>query len=201
MILTKCIVIGESGIGKSSISNFYATGSLADGDHNPTIGIEFYSKIITAKNKNLKLQIWDTAGQERFASIVAPYFRDACGVLICFSIANRVTFEKLNRHVDSVKKYCPKNTCILLVGTHSDLNSKREVSHDEAISFSKLLNIPYFEVSAMTGTNINKCFEKMINDICDAYDNGLLEYEVLLDEFETEEPSQKNSRYSCCGMM
>jgi len=27
-----------------------------------TIGVEFGSKVVTCKNKNIKLQIWDTAG-------------------------------------------------------------------------------------------------------------------------------------------
>jgi small GTP-binding protein len=198
MILTKCIVVGESGVGKSSVSNFYTSGVLADGVHNPTIGIEFYSKLVKMNGKNLKLQIWDTAGQERFASIVVPYFRDACGVLICFSIIKRETFDKLGKHIDGVKRHCPKHTCMILVGTYSDMQSKREVSHEEAERLAKELGIPYFELSAMTGSGINHCFDKLLNDICHAYDEGLLEYETLMDVFELEPASPKKS---CCGIV
>jgi len=193
-------VVGESGVGKSSVSNFYTTGVLADGVHNPTIGIEFYSKLVKTKDRCLKLQIWDTAGQERFASIVTPYFRDSCGILICFSIAKRETFEKLQKHIGGVKKHCPKHACLILVGTHSDMQSKREVSVEEAERLAKELNIPYFEVSAMTGVGINQCFDKLISNICQAYDDGLLEYETLMDVFELE-PSTSTPRKSCCGIV
>jgi Ras-related protein Rab-2A len=31
--------------------------------HEPTLGVEFGSKVFHIQNKKIKLQIWDTAGQ------------------------------------------------------------------------------------------------------------------------------------------
>jgi len=58
-------------------------------DHDATIGVEFGSKTLSIRNKNIKLQIWDTvflyfivwnliitkAGQESFRSITRSYYR------------------------------------------------------------------------------------------------------------------------------
>ncbi len=54
----------------------------------------------------LKAQFWDTAGQERFRSIQKPYYKsidffilDAKAVLLCFSLADRRSFENLNHWI------------------------------------------------------------------------------------------------------
>ena len=110
MIITKCIVIGNSGVGKTSLSNCYTTGKNADGNHIPTIGIEFYTKKLIKNGKNINLHIWDTAGQERFRSIARSYFRDAHGAVICFSIANKKSFEKANcSKFKLLKPFSPKS--------------------------------------------------------------------------------------------
>ena len=61
----KLVVIGDSGVGKSSLINYFDKG-LFFSKHQPTIGADFANKEITIEDKTAVLQIWDTAGQERF---------------------------------------------------------------------------------------------------------------------------------------
>lgn len=58
----KFIVIGDVGVGKTSLISRFITGQF-DPNHNFTIGIEFGDKSIQVNNRRVKLQIWDTAGQ------------------------------------------------------------------------------------------------------------------------------------------
>ncbi len=199
MILTRCIVIGDSGVGKSSLSNYYATGDLADGSHIPTIGIEFFSKHLEVKDKKLNFQIWDTAGQERFRSIAKSYYRNAHGALICFSIMNRKSFEHLVEHFDDVVEYFHPNVRRILVGTCSDLNDQRTVTYREAIDMAEKYGVEYFEVSAKTGGNVSECFNKLAGDICDAYDEGLLLYEKQVDYFDLQVNDDNNGGL-CCNL-
>lgn len=57
------IIIGPPGAGKSSLLNRFTRDEFRDG-YNPTLGVEFYSKVINVDDDTpIKLQIWDTAGQ------------------------------------------------------------------------------------------------------------------------------------------
>ena len=72
--LFKFILLGDSNVGKSCLMSqflekkFY---SIID----PTIGVEFGSKVIQVSDKIIKVQIWDTAGTENYRSITRSYFR------------------------------------------------------------------------------------------------------------------------------
>ena len=54
----------------------------------PTIGVDFYSKTINYKEKQLKLQIWDSAGQERYKSLIPSYIKGASIIFIVFDISS-----------------------------------------------------------------------------------------------------------------
>lgn len=60
--LFKYIVIGDTSVGKSCLLLQFLEKKFKF-DHDTTIGVEFGSKIINVKDKQIKLQIWDTAGQ------------------------------------------------------------------------------------------------------------------------------------------
>ncbi|KAF9033977.1 hypothetical protein BDZ89DRAFT_538474 [Hymenopellis radicata] len=79
----KVVVIGASGVGKTSLRSQYITSRFSTG-YRATIGADFISKTITvpgAEEEEVVLQIWDTAGQERFSSLSTAFFRRADAVL------------------------------------------------------------------------------------------------------------------------
>jgi small GTP-binding protein len=70
----KFIIIGDSGVGKSSLINQYTQGHF-ESKIEPTIGVEFATSTIEVQSKKVKLQIWDSAGQENYRSITRSYYR------------------------------------------------------------------------------------------------------------------------------
>jgi small GTP-binding protein len=62
--LFKVLLVGDSGVGKSSILLRF-TGSEFIDEVGTTIGVDFKIKYLDLQQKRLKLTIWDTAGQER----------------------------------------------------------------------------------------------------------------------------------------
>lgn len=66
--LFKVLLIGNSGVGKSSLLLRFADDVFND-NFMPTIGVDFKIRTIDVDQKTIKLQIWDTAGQERFRTI------------------------------------------------------------------------------------------------------------------------------------
>ena len=58
----KLLLIGDSGVGKSSILLRFTDGTF-DEDIGTTIGVDFKVKVMPYCNQKVKLTIWDTAGQ------------------------------------------------------------------------------------------------------------------------------------------
>jgi len=57
----KYILVGHSGVGKSSILLQF-TDQRFDPTHEMTIGVEFGARLITLGDQIIKIQIWDTVG-------------------------------------------------------------------------------------------------------------------------------------------
>ncbi len=90
--LFKVLLIGNSGVGKSSLLVRFADDVFTD-NFMPTIGVDFKIKTLMVDDKSAKLQIWDTAGQERFKTITSSYFKGAHGVLVTYDITDRESFN------------------------------------------------------------------------------------------------------------
>lgn len=69
VIENKIVVLGHTGVGKTSLVNQYVRGTF-QGNSTTTIGAAYTQKFIDVQNYRVSLQIWDTAGQERFRSMV-----------------------------------------------------------------------------------------------------------------------------------
>ncbi len=164
--LFKILLLGDSGVGKSSILNKYVDNIFSD-SFISTIGVDFKISNKTIKNTKVKLQIWDTAGQERFKTIVSSYYRGAHGIIMVYDITDINSFENVKHWMSEINRHCNNNIQILLVGNKSDLYRHRQVNHSDATNFAKFHNIQFIETSAKTSENIENCFTKIIENIID----------------------------------
>ncbi len=158
----KILVIGEGAVGKTSIATRYTTGGFKE-SHLMTVGANFMLKNLEINGQTVKLSIWDTAGQEKFRKVVESYYKGGSGVLICFAINDRRSFEALEYWYSSTQKHLGTNAKYVLVGNKSDLESDREVKKEEAESWAQAHGMKYFETSALKNTNIKEVFEYLAN--------------------------------------
>ena len=70
----KIVVLGDMGVGKTSISVMYQKGEFSE-THQPTIGGSFMTKEVELDTHTVKFEIWDTAGQERYKSLAGLYYK------------------------------------------------------------------------------------------------------------------------------
>lgn len=133
--VVKCILLGDRGIGKSTMLNVLSTGRF-DPNIVSTIGIDFAAKTISLpeyNNHKIKLQIWDTAGQEKFKSIVRSYLRDAYIGFLIFDLTDRNSWNNLVQWKEDLENSNNRYEGIphiVLVGTKSDLRN-RVISAEE----------------------------------------------------------------------
>jgi len=88
-ILFKIVVLGESGVGKTSLLLRYVQNKFTIATKS-TIGSDFLSKQdIIVEGRPVNLQIWDTAGQERFQGLGTSFYRGADGVCFVFDVTRK----------------------------------------------------------------------------------------------------------------
>ena len=165
----KIIVIGDSAVGKSSLTLRGTKNHFKD-FYTPTIGFEFLSFNIRIKNQTVKLQIWDTCGQEVYRSLISSFYRNSSLAIIVYAIDNQESFDNLESWLDEIKSQTHPNLRIFLIGNKSDLEDQRLISKETAEELVKDHNIDLFmETSAKTGINAQDVFVKAAKMLLEDY--------------------------------
>ena len=164
----KLILIGNSGVGKSSIIQRYMKQTF-ENSYKCTIGVDFLMKTLEIKNKVVKLQLWDTAGQEKYKSMVSSYYRGANVALVVFDLTDHSSFDSLPIWIENYYKNGPEQKNIILIGNKKDMVEERKVTQEEAELFSETNNMIYFETSAKEGDNIEYVFNYTAEKLLDFY--------------------------------
>ena len=157
----KIVLIGDSGVGKSSLVLRFADDTFSE-SHMSTIGVDFRVRNIQSEDgKVTRLHIWDTAGQERFRTITTSYYRGSQGVVIVYDVTKRSSFESVAGWLHDIRQSMPDDVPLLLVGNKSDLVTQRQVSWAEGLACAATFDAAFLESSAKCGHQVDECFERM----------------------------------------
>lgn len=181
--ISKCILIGDSCVGKTSLLRQACESKFANNEI-PTVGIDFGSlRYKMADDMILKSQIWDCAGQERFRSIVRSYFRGANIVFLVFDKTNYQTFTNLENWYNTVINNTKRNESFVffVIGNKCDLTTYNpydnsvNVDEKDAQKFADSIGGTYFETSAKTGKNVKEIFKIANKKLYDLYLEGKID--------------------------
>jgi len=154
--LFKLLIIGDSGVGKSSLLVRFADDCFS-GNYITTIGVDFKIRTIEIHGERVKLQIWDTAGQERFRTITATYYRGTHGVVIVYNVCSGESFANVKRWLQEIDQNCEVVNRIL-VGNKNDDPSRKVVLTEDAQKYADSMGIQLFETSAKNNLNVEDMF-------------------------------------------
>lgn len=165
----KVIMIGDIGVGKTSIIRRYINGYF-QANYKATIGVDFCSKsvVLPESKRHVNLSLWDLAGDERYGMMTNVYYKNSMGVIIVFDLARVETIRNAIRwYYDAVKKYeqFGSKPCILFVGNKSDLQTVSKVEYMEILSSVLDKTLGCVEVSAKDDTEIIDCMETLLKAI------------------------------------
>jgi len=163
-MMFKVVLVGDSFVGKTNIMSKYLKNEFHE-DSKATVGVEFGSKQFIIEGHTIKAQIWDTAGQERYKAITSAYYKGAKGAFIVYDITRKNSFEAVEKWVSDVTAVADKKITIVLIGNKSDLEDQRQVTKEQGEEKSSKLEIAFLETSALSGENLEKAFEMMINEV------------------------------------
>mmetsp|Transcript_18595 Transcript_18595/g.46411 ORF Transcript_18595/g.46411 Transcript_18595/m.46411 type:complete len:220 (+) Transcript_18595:277-936(+) len=163
--LFKILLVGDSGVGKSSLMLRFCDDTFNERQL-ATIGVDFRTKHLVLKRKNVKLAVWDTAGQERFRTMTSSYYRGAQGVILAFDVTSAETFYNLPKWISEVRSHSTHEKAkLLLVGNKVDLANERQVSREKAEEYAESNGMKYVETSARTNIQVGAAFAELAGDI------------------------------------
>lgn len=151
----KVIMIGDSGVGKTSLMFRYVDNMFSP-TFITTIGIDFKSKILDVEDKKIKMTIWDSSGQERFRSITTSYIRGSDGIVLVYDVTDVNSFENINYWVNQISKLSD-NIPMIIVGNKADREDKK-ITTDMGLELAKKYDCKFYEVSAKNNTCVEDMF-------------------------------------------
>lgn len=181
MFLIRVLIIGETGVGKTSLLVRFNEGTFTL-NQKTTIGVDYKAKELIIKHTvttnaetlsnadakenetddRVKLQIWDTAGQERFRSMTSAFYSKAQGVVLTFDVCQRDSFLSLPSWIKDIRRDAPAGCIIVLCANKVDFEeSIWLVKREEFTAFAKQHNFPLFEASGKSGVNVQEMFAEL----------------------------------------
>ncbi|XP_031572186.1 ras-related protein Rab-38-like [Actinia tenebrosa] len=167
--LYKVLVIGEYGVGKTSIIRRYTEGYFSP-NYKLTIGVDFALKVIHWDPKTkINLQLWDVAGHERFGHMTRVYYKYAIAAVIVFDVSRPATFEAVFKwYKDISEKVMLTNESpipIILLANKCDLE-EFPVDHEKLNLFCQENRFAgWFPTSAKEDKNIDEAMRFLVQSI------------------------------------
>ncbi|XP_076759208.1 RAS oncogene family member Rab32 isoform X2 [Xylocopa sonorina] len=169
--LYKILVIGELGVGKTSIIKRYVHQFFSQ-HYRATIGVDFALKVLNwDPHTFIRLQLWDIAGQERFGNMTRVYYKEAVGAFIVFDVTRSATLDavvKWKQDLDS-KVQLPDGSpipCVLLANKCDQQKEGLVNTPTKMDEYCKEKNFAgWFETSAKENINIEEAARFLVNKI------------------------------------
>eukprot|EP00062_Callorhinchus_milii_P027006 gi/632989795/ref/XP_007883839.1/ PREDICTED: ras-related protein Rab-35-like [Callorhinchus milii] len=196
--LFKLLIIGDSGVGKSSLLLRFSENTFS-GSYITTIGVDFKIRTVEINGEKIKLQIWDTAGQERFRTITSTYYRNTHGVIIVYDVTNPESFVNVKRWLHEISQNCD-SVCKILVGNKNEDPTKRRVETADAQRLSEELGVCFFETSAKNNTNVEEMFNAVTYIVlrCKKETRARLEERHQVVKINSKSSKRKPAVKKCC---
>ncbi|POM75986.1 Rab7 family GTPase [Phytophthora palmivora] len=220
-VLLKLIILGDSGVGKTSLMNQYVNQKFSN-QYKATIGADFLTKEIMLDDKLVTMQIWDTAGQERFQSLGVAFYRGADACVLVYDITNPKvgfnsamllirgidfvllqSFEKLDTWRDEFLAQAgprdPDAFPFIVLGNKVDKEVDRRVQKEKAQEWCRSKNvqqpIQHFETSAKEATSVEDAFQTIATT---ALQKGQEDDIYVPETIDLSGTTSKRESSSCC---
>jgi Ras-related protein Rab-8A len=155
--LYKLLLIGDSGVGKTSLLFRFAEDAF-NATFISTIGIDFKIRTIDIDGKKIKLQVWDTAGQERFRTITTAYYRGAMGIILVYDVTCQTSFDNIRNWIKNTDEHASNDVEKMILGNKCDIEGKRVITFEKGERLAAEYGVKFYETSARESVNVETAF-------------------------------------------
>lgn len=167
----KICLIGEGGVGKTSLIKRYVFDQFSDG-YLITIGTKVTKKEIkiinpvSQEDMRVTILIWDIMGQKGFRDILRDaYFYGAQGAIAVCDVTKKETLYELEGWIESLFAVS-ENVPLVFIGNKVDLVDEAELTFKDVRAFASNYQEPtVFLSSAKNGVNVNLAFKTLAEKI------------------------------------
>jgi len=203
-IPVKVILVGDSGVGKTSMISRYLNQLKEHIDS--TVTTSYYTKLEIIENYKLNFHIWDTVGQEQFRSLNSLFFKDAQICLMVYDITREDSFTSIKDYwYEAVLANGLEGVIFGVAGNKNDLYMNEKVDKEEVRDFCNEINATF----RFTSATQNICIDELFKELGKKYVNSdfikELEPEYFAKNsrngsFQLEESDLKNKKRKkkCC---
>jgi small GTP-binding protein len=166
----KITVIGNGGVGKTSLIRKYTKGSFQK-EYIKTLGAQFSKYDEKIHGNAVKLFFWDIAGQSQFSFMRPTFYKGSKAAIIVFSHGpgEEDSFDNVEEWHEDIKKYCG-DIPIILFGNKLDLTDPEKLNDEKAVNFAEKRNfLGYYRTSAKTGNGVYEAFQAMIKNLYEKF--------------------------------
>lgn len=123
------MLLGNTEVGKTTFLHQYIKKTFKEVGM-MTVGVDSETVDVIIDNKEkVSTKIWDTAGQEKFQAIFRSHYQKADGMILIYSVVERMTFDKIQEWINSIIDSSKKGITIFLVSNKNDLpDEQKEVT-------------------------------------------------------------------------
>ena len=160
----KVILLGEAGVGKTSIISRYVENKFSD-DVMSSTAMTYVQKEVTIDKTKIQLNIWDTVGQEKYRSLSKLFFKDTKIVILVYSITSIESFEGLKYWSNLYKETIGDEAVLGVAANKSDLYMEQEVPDAKGEEFAKENGGIFSLISAKdNGVQLDSYINKLIKE-------------------------------------
>jgi small GTP-binding protein len=160
-ILKKVVLLGDGGVGKTSLIARYVVNKFDD-KYIATIGTKVSRKDIQIVKPNLiinlRMMIWDILGQKEYSKIRSASLSGAQGLILVGDLSRPETIKSLQdfwlKEVHAQVGMIPT----IVVGNKVDLAEKNSMTAAVMEAMGQRLGYPTLLTSAKTGANVEEIF-------------------------------------------
>ncbi|WP_292654111.1 Rab family GTPase [Nitratifractor sp.] len=156
MIRKKILLLGDFGVGKTSLIRRYIDNTFDD-RYLTTIGVKISKKILEIRRIECELIIWDIEGSTPIKKIPKSYMFGAHGAIFVADCNREATIKDLAEHIETFLTVNPKAKYVIAYNK-SDL-----LSAEQKADFPLEENA--FLTSAKEGENVNRLFSTLAEEI------------------------------------
>ncbi len=159
MTARKIMLLGEIGVGKSSIVQRLVFDRF-NFEYKPTIGVDIYRYEIPDRpgRPAVSLIVWDTDGNFGDSIFKHIYIKEAAGAVIVGDVSRPQTLETLSGLAEGFRDAMPGRPMALVANKCDLLASGNVVEVPPRVQRSAA---PFYRTSAMTGSNVKHVFDEL----------------------------------------
>ena len=157
----KVALIGDGGVGKTSLINRFVKGQFDD-RYIHTIGTNVKKKTVLLHDEKAEvtLMVWDLQGQQNDPGVISHMFRSEGAIVVC-DVTRDQTFNNMPEWIAILEKELGGRVPMVFLGNKSDLEEQALIGQTQLQYMASRYGASWHLTSAKTGQNVEEAFTEL----------------------------------------